>query len=90
VGPPWYRQRKLALDAPPIDPVAIKLRAARQKKAPPLRGSQLDIGSEHRELAADRRRLMIEPDKPATAAEARRARELALTERLERRFDRER
>lgn len=75
----------LAREAPPIDPVALKIRwGARQQAAPmPAPLPPLDIGGAAREQAAAVRRAT--PESPApTAADLRRAREMALTEQLER------
>jgi hypothetical protein len=78
---------KLALDAPSLDPVAIKLRAAKRRDiAPPPRLERLDIGDEHQELMAGQREAAIAREAPTSTAEAQRAREMAITERLERTF----
>lgn len=76
----------LAREAPVIDPVATKIRWSQQPRpCAPARPPSLDLGQDLRERAdlAAPPRTADAPPKP-TAAEARRAREMALTERLER------
>jgi hypothetical protein len=74
----------LAKDAPRIDPVATKIRWAQTLEAtpnaPPL--PELDLGGEVRERARSMRAI-AEAATPPSSAELRRAREMALTERLE-------
>jgi hypothetical protein len=74
----------LAKDAPRIDPVATKIRWAQTlgpaPQAAPL--PELDLGGEVQEWARSMRAAAETPPAPS-AAELRRAREMALTERLE-------
>ncbi|HEY8572731.1 hypothetical protein [Phenylobacterium sp.] len=74
----------LATEAPEIDPVALKIRwGARQADATlPAPLPPLDLGAQRREQAAVIREAHAVPPAPS-AAELRRAREMALTERLE-------
>jgi hypothetical protein len=74
----------LTKEAPIIDPVALKIRAAQRTDArpPPRLKSALDLGAELDGIAQAPK---VERETPATAAETRRLRELAITERLERR-----
>jgi hypothetical protein len=76
----------LARDAPEVDPIALKIRwgqrqaaAAEMSLAPPL-----DLGERLRQQAKAIRAARVEPP-PPSGTDARRAREMALTERLERR-----
>jgi hypothetical protein len=78
----------LAKDAPVIDPVAIKRRSAMPATAapgPPAR-TRLDLGTEIDGIANARLRREQDPEIQApTNAEMRRQREMAITERLEKR-----
>jgi hypothetical protein len=78
--------RKLARDAPDIDPVDTKIRWARRMPVPAiLDGAHLDLGSELEDLAAQARIAGLNSAGPSQSpAERRRARDLAITERLER------
>lgn len=75
---------KLASEAPPIDPVALKVRwGERQTPADTAwLEASLDLGGEVRDRAEHDRAERAKADGP-TPAELRRAREMALTERLE-------
>jgi hypothetical protein len=78
--------RQLAREAPVLDPVAIKIRAARAVEpapAAPRRVDTIDLGTELRAMAVAHR-SRAEPPATPPVAELRRAREMALTERLER------
>lgn len=77
---------ELARDAPLIDPVALKIRwGARQSgSSMPEPGLNLDLGDEVRGRAEGIRRQALKSPAPS-AAELKRAREMALTERLEKR-----
>lgn len=74
----------LAKDAPRIDPVAAKIRWAQtlEPQARPTPLPELDLGDEVRERAQSMRAVAQSPAAPS-AAELRRAREMALTARLE-------
>ena len=79
---------QLAREAPPLDPIQIKLRAAAktiiQRPADtPIRG--LDLGAQVQQLANALRTEPPSPTEEPPAHERRRLREMALTERLERR-----
>jgi hypothetical protein len=78
----------LAKDAPEVDPVALKLRwGERQAKAAPsIPLPALDLGARPREQAAAIRKRQAEAVETTapSAAELKRAREMAITERLER------
>jgi hypothetical protein len=79
---------QLAREAPALDPVAIKIRAARSAEASrpsPRRVDNLDLGTELRAMGVARRSRIDAPPTPS-AAEQRHAREMALTERLERKL----
>jgi hypothetical protein len=74
----------LARDAARVDPVAAKLRWASRTAKTPIRSStlSLDLGAEIADRATARRAAQ-ETDAAPSRAELRRAREMALTERLE-------
>jgi hypothetical protein len=77
---------QLAREAPALDPVAIKIRSARTVEAAPATPrliDTIDLGTELRAMAAARR-TRIDPPATPSVAELRRAREMALTEHLER------
>jgi hypothetical protein len=76
---------QLAREAPKLDPVDIQLRAAKRPDtvAPP-RLPPLDLGGQHHELAAGRREDRNAHSAARSVTEARRAREMEITERLER------
>jgi len=79
---------QLAREAPALDPVAIKIRAARGAEVShpsPRRVDNLDLGTELQAMAVARRSRTDAPPTPS-AAELRHAREMALTERLERKL----
>jgi len=80
---------QLARDAPNIDPVAVEIRSAKVPEIDPgrPRRSPLDLGEELQALATARRRAdSIPPEEPSAGAR-RRVREMALTERLEKKLD---
>jgi hypothetical protein len=75
----------LARQAPAIDPVALKIRWGVQQRGVELKPSSppIDLGHQRREQATGIRAEYAKPA-PPTAAELKRAREMALTARLER------
>lgn len=80
---------QLARDAPAIDPVAAKIRWSKrlaEEPTPAPARAKLDLGGEVRERARSIRPPAIDPAQAPSPspAELRRAREMALTERLER------
>lgn len=79
---------QLAREAPPLDPIQIKLRAAAKTIIQPpadTRLSGLDLGAQVQQLADALRAQPPSPTEEPPAHERRRLREMALTERLERR-----
>ena len=74
----------LARDAGEVDPVATKIRWASRMGEPAVLppAATLDLGGDAQARARGDRSHMVAPDLPSTA-ELRRAREMALTERLE-------
>jgi hypothetical protein len=74
----------LAREAAHVDPVGAKIRWARRMAETPVSVSatRLDLGGEVRDRATARRAAEDAPDQPSKA-ELRRAREMAITERLE-------
>jgi hypothetical protein len=80
---------QLAREAPALDPVAIKIRAGQARLAnppAPRRVDNLDLGTELRAMAQPRRaHAQLQP--ALSEADLRRAHDLALTERLERKLN---
>jgi hypothetical protein len=79
----------LSRQAPKLDPVALKIRAAAQPsldRAPRQARPTLDLGAQAGELATALRRPPPAKADGLSAAERRRRREMAVTERLEQRF----
>lgn len=75
----------LARDALALDPVAIKIRAAgRPPPEPSRRSPDLDLGSAHAEVGRAAAAARQEAQTAPTRQERLHAREMALTERLER------
>ncbi len=78
---------QLEREAPKLDPIAIKLRAAarRVSEPPPIAGGPaLDLGAQA-ELLAEAMRVVPASQSDLSASERKRLREMAVTERLERR-----
>jgi hypothetical protein len=81
---------QLAKDAPELDPIAIKLRAAGRALPAPTysrRPAELDLGSELHDLGRAPQPATLLASNPQTAGERRRAQDRALTERLERKLN---
>jgi hypothetical protein len=78
----------LARDAPVVDPVAAKVRwsqrLAQAPAPPPAAAATLDLGGEVQARARSMRPPAVDAVEACSPAELRRAREMALTERLER------
>lgn len=80
----------LEKDAPKLDPVEIKLRAAGRAVPAPAYASrpvQLDLGKELSEVGHARRLIASTTPSVPTPAERRQAQDVALTERLERKLN---